>query len=131
MRFSSGTPYSCPTTARREQTSLAAARGRFTARYDACFNCLQNGGGPRCNQAIDCAQNSGCLGGEQNGICDTGITAQDPEIDQCLSDNCCGGLFTCLDFGQDACFDCFNDPDHGEICDEFIACSCDACDLCF
>jgi hypothetical protein len=104
----------------------------FGGDVDGCLECLQNGGGPQCNEALECAQFSGCFeGGGDDDICDSGLATDDPQTNECLTNNCCDGLFFCLEFGQDACLDCLSDPEGGEICDEFIGCACGACDFCF
>jgi len=59
-----------------------------------------------------------------NGICDSGITFSDPDIDACLGLACCQEFLTCTDDGGDvnACVDCYIGGG-GPLCDEAISCT--------
>lgn len=101
----------------------------FGEEVDTCFDCLNEGGGPLCDDAIQCAQASGCFGGPELDICGTGYSTGDVQTDQCLTGSCCDGWLSCLDAGEDACIECLN-AGGGELCDPFWSCACDACGLC-
>ena len=101
----------------------------FGQDVDACWACLEQGGGPLCDPALACFQESPCAQGPGQGICDTGLTTDDPRLDACLGENCCEELNDCLD-NEQACFQCFENGG-GPICDPFIGCANESCDLGF
>lgn len=100
------------------------------ADLEGCYQCFEQGGGPRCNGLFVCAEDNcdgGGGGGPGDGICDTGLSTSDPRIDQCLGDFCCDTLHECLDGGQDACLECLNNGKGGPLCDQTIACFQESC----
>jgi hypothetical protein len=95
----------------------------------ACSDCFQAGGGPLCDDAIECVDASNCFGGGgDSDICGTGLSTNDPEIDACLSAFCCDELDTCFAAGDDACFACF-EQGGGPACDPFIGCASGNCNF--
>jgi hypothetical protein len=100
------------------------------ADVQGCWECVEQGGGTRCDGLFRCAENScdggGGGGGPDGGICDTGYSTSDPGIDQCLTGSCCGPFLDCLDDGEPECIDCLNDGG-GPQCEETAACFQEAC----
>lgn len=96
----------------------------FGQNVDACWACLEQGGGPLCDPALACFEQSPCSGGGPgDGICDSGLSTGDPEADECLSQTCCDEFNQCTQFGADpqSCVDCFNNGG-GPLCDPAIQC---------
>lgn len=90
---------------------------------EACWECLQQGGGPLCDDAIACYVQSPCGGGGNTFICDSGVSTRDPQTDACLSAECCPEFMTCTSSGTNpqGCVSCFENGG-GPLCDDAIAC---------
>ena len=54
---------------------------RSQADIDACIACFEAEGGPLCDAAIACSDESGCFGQAGGGICDSGLATGDPELE--------------------------------------------------
>lgn len=91
---------------------------------NGCVDCVDAGGGPRCNDLLLCADQQGCF--VATGICDSGLTTQDPRVDQCLGRNCCPEFVDCTAAGQQECLDCFAEG-AGPLCDAALACAEENC----
>jgi len=100
----------------------------FGADIDGCNACLEDGGGFQCDEAIDCAFQSPCLGDEEFfRICgDLGVP--DEQLAECINDNCCEQFEACSGGpdGPDGCSECFED-EGGPLCDAAIECLFDVC----
>ncbi len=76
-----------------------------------------------CDGVFDCfeGEDEFC---EDNGICGSGATTFDFELDQCLGDFCCDAFQECTDFGNDpdGCNQCLENQG-GPQCDAAIGCA--------
>jgi hypothetical protein len=88
-----------------------------------CIDCLNAGGGARCDAFLACA--APCEG----EICDSGLAMSDAiDYTDCLSANCCSEFEYCTDFGADpdACIAC-EEAGGGELCDAELNCATTYC----
>jgi hypothetical protein len=93
-----------------------------------CLDCFTNGGGPLCDDAIACEEESGCFGFP---LCESGIAITEEVLAECLSTNCCVEFSSCTLDGEDVqgCLDCL-EAGGGPECDDAIACDLEfACGL--
>lgn len=107
----------------------AASAGVERASKDGvatCFDCIETGGGIRCDAFLDCGDDAGCFSGG-GGVCGSGVSYGDPLLEQCLGRACCDEYMACSDGGENvqSCIDCFNFGG-GPICDDAVACAQDS-----
>ncbi len=93
---------------------------------DVCQACLDAGDGFECIEILKCARESGCWSGFEE--CQSGIRTGDPELDECLVEECCFDMLVCTQSGADveACFACF-EQGGGPRCDGAMRCVQDNC----
>jgi hypothetical protein len=94
----------------------------FGQDVDGCVRCLEEGGGARCDEALECFFESPCAGGGP-GICTSGVGTGDPQLDVCLSEMCCAEFLACTSNGNDldSCVQCF-EAGGGPLCDAAVFC---------
>jgi hypothetical protein len=96
---------------------------------ESCQQCLENGGGELCNDAIDCAIGSPCFGEQQSFPICGGLSVGDEDVADCLNRSCCAELENCSGGpdGSDGCAQCFETG--GPLCDPVIDCYFTSCDF--
>jgi hypothetical protein len=95
---------------------------------EACLACFDSEeGGELCDEAIACGEAS-CPFVTPAGVCDSGLTTNDAQDDECLSDACCDEFSACTADGTDveACIDCI-DLGGGGLCDDALDCAAAEC----
>lgn len=110
-------------------TSFRACVGIDGSNAAACNACISAGGGPLCDDYLECTAENGCFGWQ---VCESNLLVNSEDVATCLGDNCCDVVTECFGTTEedfDACLDCLL-GDGGPLCDAVSACDAEyACEL--
>jgi hypothetical protein len=106
----------------------AAGEPNDEEQLQECLDCLIEGGGELCDDAIACEEEN-C----SQAICESGITVGDIELATCLTESCCTEFTTCTggdledEEAVNACIDCYNEAlesgEPAELCAAAFNCA--------